>query len=1145
MFKRKTGKLLTGICSTALAFSMVFTTAPMTFASSGEDSGTKTVEYAQTETFFDSGYDSATTNGNYHNSFTTYNCDMYPRVLDEKNVIGCIKSAADFGYLYLGAEYTNKDEVIRNSMTVQEGEEYTIEFKYKLTDVSNGGAKNSNFQLGICTTVPAGQTIGSTENQWGNNIYCKNPKVILNNSNSATATDGWVNCKVNYTVGAIEQTSETAGNPDVSIDKLAIYTKLYHGRGVYIDDVKVTQTKKYKGDVLVDEDFSNATERSDPWGTGDSCGGCWPVLSTVDDTNNKVIRHVPGFWGHGVIPVGAPMTGNAQNSAAAITAEAGATYRIEFDYYLSGTNNNSAYEVGLEVGKVSGQATNQGPAYSFRQSILSFPQNTTFEGKWKRASANITIPNGTVFSNGDKLMIYFLNGHGSDVLYYYDNLTVIKITSEKSVVDSDTVIYDTDFSDATVRSDRSQGDAFGDAYPVIDPIDSSKKAVFYNGGWYNNGIIFIGSKMTTAAEAQSSAISAKAGATYKVEFSYYITGQLRATTNPVIIGICARSTTGNAGDNRAQYSFRKELVLENQTEEFNMDGYKTVSAVVTIPENTDFSNYGDKLGIYMRGQDNTNCETRFGIYIGSIKVTEFAPVSVKFVVNGESEYKVFGGNNISYSTAANKSMLWYTDKARTQSFGFDFYDNAGKLDSITVYGEEVKSDVPLIKGDVNCDGAFSSEDLVSMRKVLLGAETVSSDYHADVTSDGVLNLIDLVRIKKTMANAVPTAYKINGNAVSNYKIVYAENLGSDVAENKNVLEYVNSLAALTGINAAADSEAATEYEIIIGNANRAGVTVDLAENSYIVKAEGNKLYVNGGSVNALIAAIKTLIGHINTGKEINDTYFVDFEYSGGDFPTTLSLAFSEDFSTDFTGAIDNYNNEATASYRDNWTQTYYTDLSNTTTKAENGNLVLYGESYTAEDGSTAYRGGEVNTANYYNYGYFEIRAKVNASNGICPAFWLCGSRDSDSKIEYEIDVFECFGKEPNYLKSTLLAHNYPNGSTGEKGTTETGFTYEQLTEIVAEKGQTYFYNENGWGDEYHTFGLDWQYDSITWYIDGKAVLRATPSNAANGQYVYNEPMRVRLTCYAGRALGGTIDETTDWENGNSLIVDYLKIYQYN
>ena len=572
-----------------------------------------------------------------------------------------------------------------------------------------------------------------------------------------------------------------------------------------------------------------------------------------------------------------------------------------------------------------------------------------------------------------------------------------------------------------------------------------------------------------------------------------------------------------------------------------MTDYKTVSARVEIPEGTDFSVYGDKLALYMTGQG-------VNVYIDNLTVTELAPVSVRFVVNGKSEYKVFGGNNISYSAAEGNSMLWYTDSAKTKTFGFDFYDNGGKLDNFTVYGEEVKSDIPLIKGDVNCDGIFSSDDMVFIRKALLGVETAASDYHADANSDSAIDIRDLVKIKKSMS-LLPEDYKINGNAISNYTIVYAEKLSDDVAENTNILAYVNGLAELAKITANSDSTAVADYEIIIGNANRDGVKTDLSANAYIIKAEGNKLYVNGGSANALIAAIKTLEGHIGTGKEISDTYFVDFEYSGGDFSATLALAFSEDFSYDFTGAI---NNNASP-YKSDWTQTYFTDLDNTTTSVKNGSLILKGESYTDENGETAYRGGEVNTKEYYSYGYYEIKAKVNSSTGICPAFWLCGSRDSASKIEYEIDVFECFGKTPDIIKGTLLAHNYPNGSTDGKESSEHNFIYNRLSGDLApinnytdNFNNTFF--KGDWGNDFHTYGLDLKPDSITWYIDGKAVLTAKPSEVCGGKYIFNEPMRVRLTCYAGRDVNspmtGLPDETTDWENGNSLVVDYLKIYQY-
>ena len=1165
MFKRKTGKLLTGICSTALAFSMVFTTAPMTFASSVEDSGTKTVEYAESTVLYESDYNGVTNYGDYGENkyYVGWNNALagntFPRVVDGNGFISYTQSTMHLGVIRLGHDYKTSTFDTYNYIEAVPGKTYVIEYDFKI--YANTYAQSTedllaqgwpqdggDMEIGVAVANPTASVADMSLLNYKNgtsNYQVFDKYMLKSNPDSKTwdgNKDGWVHKKIVYTVPT---------DINVSTNKaLQIFIGYGSRCEISFDNIKVTSASKYSGDVLAEEDFSGATVRSDAWSTADSCGGCWPVLSTVDNTDNKVIMHKPNYWGHGVIPVGAPMTGNAQNSAAAITAEAGATYRIEFDYYLSGTNNSSAYEVGLEVGKVSGQNVDNGPAYLFRKSMLSFPKNTTFEGKWKRASADITIPEGTNFSNDDKLMIYFLNGHGSDVLYYYDNLTVIKINSSVSINESDNLLSNNDYSTAASLNQWDLGNSSLDVIPATDPLNSNNKTIEYKQYRFGKGALYLGALFDKGGTYPvTQAVTVEAGKTYSVKFDYYVKNtpfnDLRAY---LTVGQTVIDST-NPDNNKIDYDTVNAVsVLSlNAKEKVNVSGWETKTVNITIPSDYSF-NHGKKLMIYIVGGGNGTVEGNEGrveVFFDNLTVTELAPVSVKFVVNGGSEYKVFGGNNITYPTSAGKSMVWYTDNAKTKSFGFDFYNNAGKLDSLTLYGEEVKSDVPLIKGDVNCDGAFSSEDLVSMRKVLLGDQTLASDYHADITSDGGLDVIDLVRIKKTMANTIPTAYTINGNAVSNYKIVYAENLGSDVAENKNVLEYVNSLAALTGINAAADSEAATEYEIIIGNANRGGVVTDLAENSYIVKAEGNKLYVNGGSVNALIAAIKTLIGHINTGKEINETYFVNFEYSGGDFPTTLSLAFSEDFSTDFTGAINNNNNDATASYRDNWTQTYYDDLSNTTTKAENGNLVLYGESYTAEDGSTAYRGGEVNTAKFYSYGYFEIRAKVNASTGICPAFWLCGNRNFESTIEYEVDIFECFGKDPKYLKGTLLAHNYPNGADGGKTSTETGFTYEQLTEIIAEKGETYFYNDKGWGDEYHTFGLDWQYDSITWYIDGQAVMRATPSNAAEGQYVYNEPMRVRLTCYAGRALGGEIGETTDWVNGNSLVVDYLRIYQYN
>lgn len=221
--------------------------------------------------------------------------------------------------------------------------------------------------------------------------------------------------------------------------------------------------------------------------------------------------------------------------------------------------------------------------------------------------------------------------------------------------------------------------------------------------------------------------------------------------------------------------------------------------------------------------------------------------------------------------------------------------------------------------------------------------------------------------------------------------------------------------------------------------------------------------------------------------------------------------------------------------------------------AKDGKLVLTAKGKDDD----IYTGSEIRTKEFFHYGYFEIKAKICTSKGICPAFWLLGSRDSESKIEYEVDIFECFGRMPGIIKNTLLAHNYPLGSQGGNHGSEHRFLYDRVTpEPIPEKQMVKLFAENfnktffagNWGEEFHTYGLDWQKDSITWYIDGKPMLTSVPSEVFDGKYIYNEPMQVILTCYSGRdvcsPLTGFPDETTDWENGNFMEVDYLKVWQY-
>lgn len=211
---------------------------------------------------------------------------------------------------------------------------------------------------------------------------------------------------------------------------------------------------------------------------------------------------------------------------------------------------------------------------------------------------------------------------------------------------------------------------------------------------------------------------------------------------------------------------------------------------------------------------------------------------------------------------------------------------------------------------------------------------------------------------------------------------------------------------------------------------------------------------------------------------------------------------------------------------------------------KDGQLILL-----ATEQEKGYCGVELRTKEFYNYGYFEIEAKVNSSKGICPAFWLVGSRDSASHIEYEIDVFECFGGTPDIIKATPLAHCYPNGSQNPK--TETAHKFECYERLCKEPTPIEPHNsflKGNWGDEFHKYAVDWKPGSITWLIDDEPWYRVDTAHSLEGKFPFNEPLKVILTTYSGvdvcRPRTGLPDETTDWENGCSMTINAIRIYEY-
>lgn len=129
------------------------------------------------------------------------------------------------------------------------------------------------------------------------------------------------------------------------------------------------------------------------------------------------------------------------------------------------------------------------------------------------------------------------------------------------------------------------------------------------------------------------------------------------------------------------------------------------------------------------------------------------------------------------------------------------------------------------------------------------------------------------------------------------------------------------------------------------------------------------------------------------------------------------------------------------------------------------------------------------------YGYFEVRAKMPAGNGLWPAFWLL---NTNAVWPPEIDVFEYFGSNPTAYYATV--HGAPGHTQYQRLVTG-------LPDLTA---------------DFHLFGVEWTPSTIKFFFDREEKFSVnTPSNANNPMYLL-----VNMGVGAVGSFSGPIDSTT-------------------
>jgi beta-glucanase (GH16 family) len=186
--------------------------------------------------------------------------------------------------------------------------------------------------------------------------------------------------------------------------------------------------------------------------------------------------------------------------------------------------------------------------------------------------------------------------------------------------------------------------------------------------------------------------------------------------------------------------------------------------------------------------------------------------------------------------------------------------------------------------------------------------------------------------------------------------------------------------------------------------------------------------------------------------------------------------------------------------------------------------------------ANAYESGMIRSRQTFRYGYFEARIKLPSGRGLFPAFWLNSDYGPDNRLEWppEIDIME-------YAV---------NGTTEQPDMVHSGVIVDNATA----QGGTLLYNDPSfqprWGyytgpedmsKNWHVYGLLWEPDSVTVFVDGKKLWVRTY------RWVYDDavaagPAHILLNLAVGGPWAG-LNGIDDSALPAALQIDYVIVCQ--
>ncbi len=338
---------------------------------------------------------------------------------------------------------------------------------------------------------------------------------------------------------------------------------------------------------------------------------------------------------------------------------------------------------------------------------------------------------------------------------------------------------------------------------------------------------------------------------------------------------------------------------------------------------------------------------------------------------------------------------------------------------------------------------------------------------------------------------------------------------------------------------------AGDYEIIVGNTDRAGVKTISDYDTYDVSVSGTKVYLNGGSAHATAMAVsefakKLYTGTVNDASSINNADY-NTALGGYDLSTKYRPVYFDNFDGD---SIDTtkWRLMKGAEFRkdgQNGKLSGMTDDPNFVFQRD-GKFWIYGH----EDDKSYYGATLVNDKTMrFHYGYVEHSVICPDGDGFWSLLWFDNRGDADNVLfGAEIDLNECFG---NGSATQANCHKWPT-----KLGTEMGYEHASLDGDKYGTDKKYYHPDNGnWADGFHTFGFLWDATQMSFTADGEIFftydITQTPEDI---DAFVNANLYMKLSYSVGRYNNNLLVENLtedEWQNTNVLCCDWIYLYQYD